>query len=410
VVLEPVAALPKLEIAESAGEVAPDELKAAVDAYNAGDFATAAELFRKLSIEAHDDERAKTKMRTNLARSLASMALAHYNNGDFNKSKSLYEEAIGYFREPDFIKGLAAAQIKLDDREGAVKSLESIEPDAFVKTALFDLYSMLGVKAKADGRVDEAVRNLEKALEIKPQSAELRTALSALKRETHAESGFRSKEGGHFVVKYDAVENAVAGHVISILLEEAYMRVGADLGFYPDDAITAVLYGAEQFRDVTRSPAWAGALYDGRIKVPAGGITEKTDLLEKVLIHEYTHAVVHRAALGRAPVWLNEGIAQYEEGKRTVSDAAALRGLASGNVTLRQLEGSFMRLGAREAEAAYLLSLSAVEYLMDEFGGSSVKRIMDGLKAGKNLDDAIHDATYLSYGDFNEAWLNSIKR
>ena len=47
------------------------------------------------------------------------------------------------------------------------------------------------------------------------------------------------------------------------------------------------MYTKERFRDVTGSPAWAGALFDGRIKVPAGGVTEKTELLEQVLFYEY---------------------------------------------------------------------------------------------------------------------------
>lgn len=81
--------------------------------------------------------------------------------------------------------------------------------------------------------------------------------------DVEAEKGMYSKEGSHFTVKFDGGENGVDGHVIAILLEEAYIKVGADLNFYPTDRIEAVLYTKDQFRDVTRSPAWAGELYDG---------------------------------------------------------------------------------------------------------------------------------------------------
>lgn len=39
-----------------------------------------------------------------------------------------------------------------------------------------------------------------------------------------------------------------------------------------------VLYASEQFQDVTRSPAWAAASYDGTIRVPVGGALEADDI------------------------------------------------------------------------------------------------------------------------------------
>lgn len=229
--------------------------------------------------------------------------------------------------------------------------------------------------------------------------------------ELEAEKGMYVKEGGHFNVKFDGGENAVAGHLIALVLEEAYIKVGSDMGFYPDDRIEAVLYTREQFRDVTRSPAWAGAIYDGRIKIPAGGVAEKTELLEKVLFHEYTHALVHRISKGRAPTWLNEGIAQHEEGKDDSVFREALREFARGKkLSLRRFEGSFMRLDRREAELAYAVSLSATAYIIREFGIFSVTRILEGLANGMPLDNSIRSAVYLSYEDLERAWLEYLSK
>jgi hypothetical protein len=229
--------------------------------------------------------------------------------------------------------------------------------------------------------------------------------------ERRAESGMYSKDGGHFIVKYDGGENPVAGQLIGILLEEAYFKVGAETGFYPEDKIEAVLYSKEQFRDITKAPAWAGAIYDGRLKVPSGGITDKTDILENVILHEYTHAVVHRISHGRAPTWLNEGIAQYEEGQDESLYKEDLKALALTNkVSLRHLEGSFMGFGGQSANAAYLLSLSATKYIIREYGVSGVRRIFEELAKGQSLDAAIQSALYISYEDFEKIWLNSLKR
>ena len=220
------------------------------------------------------------------------------------------------------------------------------------------------------------------------------------------------KEGSHFTIRYQGGENAVAGYVIAILLEEAYLSVGGDFDFFLDEQLEAFLFSKERFRDITRSPAWAGAIFDGTIKLPVGGITDKTKLLENVLFHEYTHAVVFRLSRGKAPVWLNEGIAQYEEGKRQKESRRILRNIFAEKrkIPLRALEGSFMGMDQRSAAIAYLVSLSATEYLVREYGVGAVKNILIELGTGSSLDDAFQSVIYTSYNDFEEEWYRSLWR
>jgi hypothetical protein len=233
--------------------------------------------------------------------------------------------------------------------------------------------------------------------------------LAATELEDPFEAGMGRREGGHFLVKFEGGENAVAGHLIGLLLEEAYFKVGSDLGHYPEERIEALLYSKEAFRDITRSPSWAGAIYDGRIKLPVGGLTGKTSALEEVIFHEYTHAVVKELSNGKAPVWLNEGLAQYEEGKSAAPYARALSGLASkGNLRLRPLEGSFMGLGPQEAGAAYVLSLSATEYIIREFGLSPVRSMLERLGEGMELQEAISACLGVSYDELEKDWAASI--
>ncbi|MBI5887596.1 MAG: hypothetical protein HZB82_02630 [Deltaproteobacteria bacterium] len=263
------------------------------------------------------------------------------------------------------------------------------------------------------GPEDASAADARRAESSAPEAAGYKVVVKRRAEDIEAEKGMYSKEGSHFTVKFDGGENGVAGHVIAILLEEAYMKIGSDLGFYPADRIEAVLYAKEQFRDVTRSPAWAGALYDGRIKVPAGGITEKSSELEKVLFHEYTHSLVQRLSRGRAPTWLNEGLAQYEEGQDDSRYADALREFSrNGKKTfsLRALEGSFMGLTSSQAQSAYILSHSATRYIIREFGVSAVKRILEALASGQNIDSAVSSSIYLSYDDLDKSWLASLDR
>ncbi|MEK6599043.1 MAG: peptidase MA family metallohydrolase, partial [Deltaproteobacteria bacterium] len=230
--------------------------------------------------------------------------------------------------------------------------------------------------------------------------------------EEQIEKRFQKKEGSHFTIKFEGGENSDIGYLISILLEEAYIKVGSDIGYYPEDRIEAVLYTQQQFTDVTRAPNWAGAIYDGRIKIPIGGVTSRTSLLERALFHEYTHALVHRLSKGRAPVWLNEGIAQHEEGaaNENINQILAQITRSEKPIPLRPFEGSFIGYNNMQASVAYSVSLSATEYIINEFGISAVRRILENLGNGKTLEEAISSSLYISYEDLQGIWFMSLKR
>lgn len=269
----------------------------------------------------------------------------------------------------------------------------------------------LGVESYRKEDLQKALSHFQEALRLEPGNSTAQQLIAKVSREAKVEDRFNNKEGTHFNVKYEGGESDVAGHVVAIILEEAYQKVGSDLGFYPDDSITTILYSAEQFMDVTRAPAWSGGIYDGKIRIPVGGLRERTDVLEKVIFHEYTHAVVHRMGGGRVPVWLNEGIAQYEEGRKGDSEEL-FRYLASAEnlVPLKYLEGSFMGLNQEQAIVAYGEGLSAVKYVVDEYGMGMLTRLVSSYKDGKGSEAAIKDTFQMTYKEFQESWIRNLKK
>lgn len=387
------------------------DISRAKNAADAGEYESAAGLLRVARIQYPESAKVTSLLTTVLNKD----ALKMMDSGRYAEAKNLLTEANGISPDPAITGNLAHAQIKLNDYKGAAKTLEPRVNDPEARKNLEWLYSEIAEKAYKENRLGEAVEFYEKLAVLKPHDAKLSNFLADLKKESDAEGQMGSTEGSHFTVKYDGAENAIAGHVIKIVLEEAYFKVGSDMQFYPDDRIEALLYTGERFRDVTGSPSWAGALFDGRIKVPAGGVTNKTALLEKVLFHEYTHAVVHRLSGGRAPVWLHEGLAQLAEGKSDShykndlrSSAIAFKETHAVRNVLRVLEGSFMNLDSNQANSAYLLSLSATQYMTREFGVFSARKILENLRAGMSMDDAVQDALHLSYDDFFDTWLTSL--
>ncbi len=375
-----------------------------------GDYEAAYYIFRN----AHIEKPGNGAIKEYLVASLNNLGATEYNAGDLELAEGYFREALDFGPSPDTIYGLASVLANREQYGFALETLEPLldSPNAKVSKLLTRLYYKLAMELYEDNDFNGALDYLREGLAIEPGNTNLNFWLQRVEKEAKAEEGFRTKEGSHFTVKFEGGVNSTAGHLVALLLEEAYLRIGYDLSFYPEDRVTAILYSGQQFRDVTRSPSWAGAIFDGTIKLPAGGLTEKTRLLEKTLFHEYGHAVVLRMAKGkRVPTWLNEGFAQYVEGDRSDKRDSFIKQLASsGRLSLRNLEGSFLGLDSNGAQVAYTASLSSVEYLIDEFGISSVKWILEALGRGMSMDDAMRKSIYLSYDNFEDSWLSSLKR
>ena len=376
------------------------------EAIKRGDLEAAEEILRHELLDRPGDE----NTRSALAGVLNARALSAERSGNLDAAIGLLQEADTLSDDATIVKNLAAMLTRSGDMERAAEALEAIPNDPEARNHLKRIYRNMGRERYARGDIAGASEFLGKALEIDPSDAELKRELARAEGERSTEESMGTRDGSRFLVKFDGGENAVAGHLIGLLLEEAYIKVGSDLDLRPEGRVEALLYTRERFRDITRSPSWAGAIYDGRIKIPAGGITEKTSELEKVVFHEYTHAVVRDASKGRAPVWLNEGIAQYEEGRSSAEYSRLLSDVAgTGKVRLRALEGSFMGLKSDQAQIAYLLGLSATEYIIREFGLFSVRNILENLGKGMGMDEAISTALGLSYADLERSWLASIR-
>lgn len=358
------------------------------------------------------DEPNSQELKAAIASVLNGSAMQETNAGNFSKAADILKETLAYSDDIVYRLNLAAVLTRLNDYTGALAAVEGDSADPAAKPVLKNIYIHLGNASRKANNTAEASAFYEKALALDPTDARLKAAvLPSTAPRANEDSGMTRSDALHFDVKFEGGENAVAGHLIGMLLEEAYVKVGSDLSFYPSDRVEALLYTRESFRDVTQMPSWAGGLYDGRIKIPAGGVAEKTSELEKVIFHEYTHALVQRIARTRVPTWLNEGLAQYEEGKSASARSADLKQMAlGGRLRLRDYDGSFLTLSSNDAAKAYLVSLSATEYLIREFGVFSAKKVLEGLGSGATFDTALNSAIYMSYDAFEKSWLDSLKR
>lgn len=263
-----------------------------------------------------------------------------------------------------------------------------------------DAYTVLGYAQQACDQTKEAIASWKRSVELRPDPA-VQQFLDKAQREQNAESDFAQRESSHFVLHYEGKQTSEAfrGQILAAL-EADYDDLARDLGTPPHDNILVTLYTEQAFFDVTRSPSWAGALNDGKLRIPISGLSSMTPDLARVLKHELAHSFINQLSASRCPTWLHEGIAQFLEPKSLGSDGAQLAKLfkAERNIPLNVLEGSFMRFSAGEAYLAYAESLAVVSYINDAYGMSDVQRILQRLAEGSSTEAALRAVIHSDYG------------
>lgn len=232
-----------------------------------------------------------------------------------------------------------------------------------------------------------AIRAYERVVADEPANTEATATLERWRRELELNDRMQLAVGSHFTVSFEGPEEAVLATKVIASLDRAYWRVGDTLGTYPSELLPVVLYTDQQFHDITRSPAWAAGAYDGIIRVPVRGAAADEAELDRVLAHEFTHALVHSIVAARIPTWVDEGLATALEApglgwaERRVREAPHLLPLA----TLAEPFGGF---DTGEAQAAYAESALAVRALLDSAGGFAMTNLLHDLAHGVAFADA----------------------
>jgi len=271
-----------------------------------------------------------------------------------------------------------------------------------LQPALMQASVVLGELQHSSGRLEDAIATYEAALKLAPKdkAPQLDDRLAAWRKELQLVGRFSRSQGTHFTVLFDGPADEFLARRVVDYLESAYLHVGESLGAYPSKAITVVLYTTQQFRDITRTPAWSGASYDGRIHVPVRGALQQAEQLDRVLTHEFVHAVV--AALGgpTVPVWLNEGLATALE-PGGVAQADAVLAAISVRPRLQQLHGSFGTLNTAEARLAYAYSAHAVQRIIELRGAYAVVGLLRDLARGVDFNAAFGKNVQVRYEEFD---------
>jgi hypothetical protein len=330
---------------------------------------------------------------------VAQSAWEALNAGRVGEAERLFDDALKAAPgQPALLVGAAAAAHLAGRPDVArIHLVNALDRDPrFTPASL-----MLGQVLYGSGDLAGAIETYENALRYAPENSQLTKRLERWRQEASLHEKFDQRFGVHFTVLFEGpAEAPLAARAVEIL-EKAYWKIGAALYAYPPDVITVVLYTREQFRDVTRSPAWAGGAFDGRIRVPVQGALHNSAEFDRVLTHELTHAFVRGIAGSGVPQWLDEGLAMYFEGSDRSRRAALLKS-APERLPLARLEESFGGLDDTRARIAYAESGSAVVRLFEEAGTTGVANLLGDLAARVPFAIAFERHAGMTYEAFQQ--------
>ncbi|MFQ5671107.1 MAG: hypothetical protein ACE5HD_11410 [Acidobacteriota bacterium] len=189
-----------------------------------------------------------------------------------------------------------------------------------------------------------------------------------------------SRRSAHFILQtigeqpYERLEREALQR-----LEKWYRRYRIQFEVQPPDPMAVLLYPRPAFHNLTGAPAWADGEYDGKgvLRVATSGGARMDDNLERILAHELAHAFIEARSSGKAPRWLQEGLAQYLA-PHTVASAAPL----PAGMTLNALD--------------HAGSLGFIRALIQRHGLAALMDVLAALSQGMSQDEGFRRVTGLT--------------
>jgi tetratricopeptide (TPR) repeat protein len=324
----------------------------------------------------------------------------------------------------DMIKAARYLQTaRLDDAKAMLADLEKRAPDSVeVKWLEAEL-------AFETGEYANAVKTLDKVPDdavdgMAGQTKKLAAATLAV-TETFLE---QKSPNGHFVIRYAPGADATIAELAGEVLDAAWNTIGDDLGYKPGDPIRVELLGTPA--DLAKlSP-----LTEAEIETTGTIALSKYNKLMVVspratlfgypwmdtLAHEYTHLVVSRISHDAVPVWLQEGIARFEQTRwrrpaevalSATEQALLTSGLRKGRlITFDEMHPSMAKLPSQEAAAlAYAEVYTLVGWMQQKVGYKGIRDALVAQRDGKSARRAVAEAMNLAWADVEKEWRAHLK-
>lgn len=358
--------------------------------------------------------------RSGSAEAATRAAAAHYVAAQFLVAKGDTNAAVNHLRQAlifrpndvGLLLNLAVLYLRQSQFTSALDPLERARrfaPDSGLMAA--GIAKLTGWAYYGSNKIDRALEEWRRSEQLHPDP-EVEQAIEKAERDTSEEESYAEGETAHFALKYYGGATPELARSILRVLEDDFRDIESQLDYTPPEQISVVLYTEQAFADITRAPGWAGALNDGRLRIPVQGLSSVTPDLARVLKHELTHSFITQKSRNRAPTWLQEGVAQWMEGRRSSSAAGYLVDAVSQGAapSLKSLEPLWMSLPDNTVAFAYPWSLAVVESIIQNGGMTDISRLLDRIASAPSTEAALREVLRTDYPDLEQQAFAYLKR
>jgi hypothetical protein len=197
--------------------------------------------------------------------------------------------------------------------------------------------------------------------------------------------------------------------------EEGLAGLTQDVGASPERPIDIYIYAStDDVRGaMVFSQEWTGGVaYTAFSTIAIGIPPSELDWGKRALVHELTHLVVHQATFspyGQLPVWLDEGLAMYNEGELqpVFSSSLAEAILEDELISVRSLCSPFSA-ETEKARLSYAQSYSVAKYLLDNYGQDKMLDLLAVFKEGSTYDEALTEVYGFDIDGLDVRWRQTL--
>lgn len=207
-------------------------------------------------------------------------------------------------------------------------------------------------------------------------------------------------KGEHFVIFY--LEDAAFAQETLTRAEKYYDKIASDLGYsrydnfwqWDNRAKIYIYRNQAEFLKATGKKSWVygTAIYNERTIISYRWSQGFFDIL---LPHELSHLIFRDfiGFKGAVPLWLDEGISQWEEAGRRKWAIYTVRNLIDKGEYIPLAELTNVGLNSENdftlSAKLYAQAVTLVGYLIGKYGPTKFGQFCRALRDGKNIDDAL---------------------
>jgi len=237
------------------------------------------------------------------------------------------------------------------------------------------------------------------------------------------EEKWLQEKSTHFIVNYKGASEDFVRQ-LSEKAEDLYNKIADDLGFrrfdfwlWDNRAKVYIYDNAVDYQQSTGQPAWSAGCAMPKEKMIYTYPFAK-GFFEAVLPHEMGH-IIFREFVGfenyAVPVWLEEGVASYQENVRNPAAKEILKGAVASGVFISMDKLAVLNpqtmTDTTLVQLFYIESASIVDFLIKEFGKDNFVLFCQNLRDKKNLERAISSAyPFANLEELGQAWERNVKR